>query len=238
MKKFLSFAAIAAVTVLSFTACEKNDDEKETATVTFEGSYYTALIDSAEYNGPLIYSAAEYKWTDAATSLSSECLKDDWSEWGYGFGWKNGIAISNYICNDSIASFFRQLSVPASNGSSNFAVVWDDNSKLTFADGKCHVVKSIKVSPTTYALRNVQANCGAGYEFKVILTGVQADSTRKSVEIYLANGTDVVTSWKNYDLSSLGAVNTISFSFDGTDKGDYGVNTPKYVAIDDIVVEL
>lgn len=238
MKKIMSLAAIAAVTVLSFTACEKNEDENNTATVTFEGSYFTALIDSAEYNGPLIYSGLEYKWTDETTSLSSECLKDDWSQWGMGYGWSNGIAISNYICNDSVASYDRQLSVPASNGSKNFAVVWDNDSKLTFADGKNHVVKSIMVSPTTYTLRNMQKSCGKDYEFKVILTGIQADSTKKSVEIYLANGTDVLSGWKSFDLNSLGAVSSISFSFDGSDKGKYGVNTPKYVAIDNIVVEL
>lgn len=237
MKKILSFAAIAAVTVLSFTACEKNDDEKQTATVTFEGSYYTALIDAPQYGGVLLYgdsaNLADYKWTDPTTQLHSELTKAWGGKYGYSEG---GIAISNYICTDSIASYDKQLAVPASNGSSNFAVVYD-NSTMSFADGKSHVVKSMKVSPTTYTLRNMQASCGKGYEFKVILTGVQADSTRKSVEIYLANGTDVVTSWKNYDLSSLGAVNTISFSFDGTDKGTY-LNTPKYVAIDDIVVEL
>lgn len=244
MKKFMSLAAIAAATLLSFTACEKDEDDK-TATVDFEGEYWTALIDNPQSYGPLIYSKDEYKWTDAATTLSSECTKADWTQWGLGYGWNNGIAISNYICNDSVASFDKQLSVPVSNGSKNFAVVWDDFSELAFSDGKNHVVKSMKVSPTTYSLRNVQKSCGEGYYFRVVITGVPMVESKvdvkdnaKSIAVDLAKGTNYMKDWETIDLSSLGAVNTLTFTFEGSDGNDWGLLTPKYVAIDDIVVEL
>lgn len=244
MKKFMSLVAIAAATMLSFTACEKDEEEK-TATVDFEGEYWTALIDNPQIYGPLIYSDKEYKWTDAKTSLSSECAKADWTQWGLGYGWQNGIAISNYICADQDAKSDKQLSVPVSNGSKNFAIVWDDFSELTFADGKNHVVKSMKVSPTTYTLRNEQNSCGEGYSFKVIVTGIpmstKADANvdnAKTVVIDLAKDKNLMENWETIDLSSLGAVNTLTFTFDGSDRNDWGVLTPKYVAIDDIEVEL
>lgn len=242
MKKFIFMAAALVMGSAMFTSCSKEDEVKENLVqVTFEGDYFTKLIDTPQFKGALLYSANEYKWTDAATSLSSSCRKDDWSVWGekYAgqFGWGNGIAISNYVDADETASSNKQLSVPASNGSSNFAIVWDDDSQLAFADNTAHVIKTMQVSPTTYCLNNVKKAAGEGYEFKVIATGTKADGTTSTLDIVLAKGSDVKTSWFTVDMSTLGAVKSVSFKFDGTDKSQYGgLSTPKYFALDNVVV--
>jgi len=44
----------------------------------------------------------------------------------------------------------------------------------------------------------------------------------------------VVDEWTMVDLTDLGIVQSIGFSFDGSDQGQFGLNTPAYVAIDDI----
>lgn len=44
---------------------------------------------------------------------------------------------------------------------------------------------------------------------------------------------EVLNTWKWIDLSSLGVVNRIRFSFDGTKKNDYGLTTPTYLCIND-----
>lgn len=241
-----------------FTSCEKDNEENEpvkneqkddsgsedvnpevrTYTVTFEGEYFTNLIDTVQYGGPLIYSATEYKWTDPSTSLSSTCEKADWTQWGMGYGWNNGIAISNYIDNSAQASYDKQLSVPVSNGSQNFAVVWDNNSVIAFADSTARVIKSMDVCLTTYTLRNIQQNWGEGYEFKVVATATLADGSEKTMDIQLASGDKAVDNWKNVSLEELGAVKSVSFSFDGSDQGTYGLSTPKYFAFDNVVVVL
>lgn len=242
MKKFLFMAVALVVASAVFTSCkdEEEDGPKE-LTVTFEGEYFTKLIDNPQYKGALIYSGDPYVWTDVVTGLTSSCQKEDWSQWGPQyegvFGWSNGVAISNYIDDDEAAGFQKQLSVPVSNGSSNFAIVWDNNSTLSFADGQAYEVKSMMVCPTTYSLRNVQKNCGEGYEFKVVATGEKADGSKSSVDIVLAKGTDVKTSWFTVDMSALGAVKNIVFIFDGTDMSSYGgLATPKYFALDNVVI--
>ncbi|TWU42088.1 DUF4465 domain-containing protein [Novipirellula artificiosorum] len=64
-----------------------------------------------------------------------------------------------------------------------------------------------------------------------------------TVEFYLAdyrfddNSLDyVVQDWVTVDVSSLGAATELRFSLTSSDNGDYGMNTPAYFAIDDVVV--
>ncbi|GEM_PF-3213122 len=208
-------------------------EEAADADITFEGDYYTKLIDNPQYNGALIYSADEYKWTDEATSLSSICDKADWTAWGYGYGWNYGCAISNYV-DATASSYDKQLSVPVSNGSQNFVVVWESGSYINFADGKAHVIKSMQVINTSYALANIKKACGDGYFFKVVATGYNGETKTGEIDINLAEGENVIENWTNIDLSSLGAVTKVVFTFDGSDQGAYGLQTPKYFAFDNI----
>ena len=228
MKKFVTLLLAA----FALTAAHA-----QIVTVDFEGDSWTALIDNPQYNGALIYSGDPYTWTDANTTLSSSCVKADWSAWGYGYGWDHGIAISNYV--DATAdSYDKQLSVPVSNGSQNFAIAWDNASELAFSDGKAHTVQSIDICNTSYALANIKKNLGTGYFFKVTATGTDAAGNTKDVDIMLAENETAVDNWKTIDLSSLGAVTKIVFTFDGSDKSSYGVSTPKYFALDNVKVDM
>ncbi|WP_276484032.1 DUF4465 domain-containing protein [Paraflavitalea pollutisoli] len=64
------------------------------------------------------------------------------------------------------------------------------------------------------------------------------------VSIYLArysSGTAIagpLTTWTNFNLSALGTVTRVEFNIDGNDSGDYGLNTPAYVCMDNVVVTL
>lgn len=236
MKKFLFLAVALVMGASVFTSCEDKEDMVMYKTLTFESRYFESFIDDPQYNGPLIYSNEQYAWTDDATKLSSYCDKADWSAWGYGYGWNNGIAVSDYVDDDPEARYDKQLSVPESNGSKNFAVVWEDNSELKFADGMARMIKSMQVSPTTYCLNNVQKNCGPGYEFKVVAVGTKADGSKSMLDIVLAKGREVKTSWFEVDMSSLGEVKSVKFTFDGTDRSEFGILTPKYFALDNVVV--
>ena len=71
MKKFYFYACLLSVGMM-FTACESDDSDFNpeiesvvTKTVTFEGDYWTALVDNPQYGGNLIYSPDEYKWVDS-----------------------------------------------------------------------------------------------------------------------------------------------------------------------------
>ena len=245
MKKYLLAFAVLAMGTACFTSCNDDDDNSEKiAVLTFEGDKFSALIDNPQYGGALLYSADVYKWDDADnTNLSGECVK---SAWGGGtYGWNNGPAISNYVetsITDNYNAYKQQLAVSKTNGSSNFAVIYGDGSTISFSDGQARVIKSMQVINTLYAIGNsnvwgsIKASQGERYKFYVKVTA----NNGASKEIVLAENTTAIEDWTTVDLSSLGAVKSLTFTFGGTDTSTYSgvtyLNTPAYVAIDNIVV--
>ncbi|MCF0198179.1 MAG: DUF4465 domain-containing protein [Bacteroidaceae bacterium] len=207
-------------------ACDE-ETEDLAKVVTFEGDYWNHLVDEPQYGGPLLYSGNPYTWTDAPTQLTSS-LTDAYGDMMY---WGGGIAISNYVNPSDTVDYRCQLSVPVGNGSTNFAVA-NDCCSMSFADGNAYVLRTVDVCPTTYCINNMKQNLADGYFFKVILT---ADNGNRK-EIALATDNEMQTTWKRVDLSELGAVKQLTITFDGSDCGDWGLNTPKYVAFDNIVV--
>ncbi len=235
MKKIL-YLAVALCVGFAMASC--NNDDDKTATLDFEGQQWTALIDTAQYGGDLLYGSGKdtYAWSDAKTGISGGLTRAYGGKHGYSEG---GVAISNYIDADiqNHATYFYQLAIPQSNGSKNFAVVYCD-ATLTLATP--HVVRSMDVSPTTYQLGSTKF--GDGYAASLAESGnltitITADN-EKTLEIDLARDGSILETWKTFDLSSLGEVKSLTFTMDGSDKSSYGVKHPKYFAIDNVVVEL
>jgi hypothetical protein len=79
--------------------------------------------------------------------------------------------------------------------------------------------------------------------FQVSVLGYDAaDVFTDRVDVYLADfrfaddSQDyILDEWTFFDLTGLGSVKRIEFTFSGSDVGDFGLNTPKYVALDDLV---
>ena len=195
MKKTSFFACLLSVSMM-YTSCASDDSDfdpttvdEETQTVTFEGSYFDALID----------------------------------------------ALANYAF----------LAVPFSNGSKNFVVVFD-NSSLMFADKQARVIKSMDVIGTTYALAVCKNGDGNDYAkaltqkgdfYDVIVTGFKAGEKTGDVTISIAKDGGFLTDWFKADMTPLGAVDSLAFSMDGSDKSNWGIKTPKYFAFDNVVIK-
>ncbi len=172
-------------------------------------------------------------------------------------GYSNG---GFYISNKNdmqTAGWTNQYSVyntSGANGSKNFAVVHystyasADGSNSSFElDKTPSRIKSVKVNNSTYAYLSLKNGDGFaqpmsdGGWFKVIFTGALNGKTTSSVEFFLADYRDgkefICSNWTEVDLTALGVVDQVKITFDGSDKGDYGLNTPTYVCIDDIEIE-
>ena len=74
--------------------------------------------------------------------------------------------------------------------------------------------------------------------FKCIVTGTKKDGTTVTYDIMLAENGDYVKTWTATKGLSNTFVNIVKmeFSFDGTRKGEYGLNTPAYMCLDKIVL--
>ena len=243
--------AVRMMRVLTF----EDDDYKGS-----QAGYWTSLIDSKEYGGPLLYgdindwmAEVEYEWTDTGnTMLTSGTMVD------YGFSYMyGGCAVSNYTLADvSQGSFMTQLSVPAPaggrgghNGSSNFAVFFDGSGimgmsvSLSFADGKARVIDHLYATATAYTLNSMMYGDGFSKPlgddgwFAVTATGYDADDEETGEEtLYLCKDGKIAEGWNRWDLSSLGEVVRVGFRCSGSDTGAYGLNTPAYFAFDDVAV--
>jgi len=239
--KFAAFLMFLGVGML-MTSCSE-DEEENTATITFEGSKWNALIDTPQYGGELLYgtNASSYRWTESFTSLTGGMSNSWGGQYGYSEG---GSAISNYVDTalTEHANYMYQLAVPVSNGSNNFAVVYAP-ATLCFKDSLARQIKSIDICPTTYLLGMELYGDGYGYTSALTnagsyLTLVITADNGTTMNVDLARDGNILQGWKQIDLSGLGEVKSIHFSMVGSDTGDYGLNTPAYFAFDNVVVAL
>ena len=205
---------------------------------------------------------ATYNWSDINNTGLSHTFPYNWG--GYSFS-GGGMVISNITTtleaieqdNDIYNHQLSILNETGANGSSNFAIVYNDSqvnpevkSTLTFADGNAHTIKSMYVcipAITLYCILNGN-DFSQAYDdddfLKLVATGTKADGSESSVEILLAEGDKYDTwaiDWTKWDLSSLGEVVSVSFHMEEAQIDDYGYaqyyKSPLYFAFDDVEVQ-
>jgi len=132
--------------------------------------------------------------------------------------------------------------------------------EISFGDDVDRVIDHMYVCNTNYTLNQLYngVKSEAGNSFggnwegltesawlKIVAQGfddVEADAYAEpisEVEFYLVQGENVVTDWKKWDLSGLGAVKKVRFNFLYSEEmgGTYGFTIPGYFAYDDIAVQ-
>ncbi len=237
MKKFRFLYFLLAVgTVLSFASCSDDndgDDNEILSVIDFENVTIpdTGFVNNLEYQEKGIRFSNNY-------TVSS-----------YGAYWE-GFSYSR-LTDRTTPGLINQYSVYASGGadqSQTFALAYDSYDSPTnfqFISDQSYKVKSVMVNNSTYAALSVKEGDSnakqfeEGDWFKVIFTGYNvAGEVGKTVEFYLADYRDgktyICNAWTKVDLQSLGSVNKVTITFDSSDKGEYGVNTPKYVCLDNL----
>ena len=80
-----------------------------------------------------------------------------------------------------------------------------------------------------------------GDHLQLTAVGVAADGSEKSTSINLAEFTggelNVLNDWTFFDLSTLGEVESVYFTMNSTDTGDWGMNTAAYFCMDKFQVK-
>lgn len=166
----------------------------------------------------------------------------------YGYGSWEGFAVSSLVDVET-PGYENQFSTIAGAGagsSKQFAVAYDRAELiLPVTAGSYQTVQRIMLTNTTYAYLDMKE--GSAYSkkfaegdwFKVIITAYLQDAEVGTKEFYLADFRDgksmIVKNWTVLSLKDLGEVDKLVFTFDSSDVGDYGINTPKYVCVDDLV---
>ena len=170
-----------------------------------------------------------------------------WNYW-YGYSLSNETATSYTALTDQWHSAVGE----GHNGSSNFCISFPEGQFIEItnsADGDN--LKGAYVSNNAYAYNGMAVGDGfatafsQGSWFKLTAVGFDADDEETArVDFYLAdyrseNALDhyILDTWQWMDLRPLGKVAKVRFLIDGSDKGQYGLNTAAYFALDDFNCE-
>lgn len=234
MKK-INLLIILALTGLFFTSCE------ETNYVTTVATFEDVTLTDSVWNG----SDASGKFVSKSITFNNSYTVTQW-----GASW-SGFACSSK--KDKVTTGWNnQYSAITGVGASNskqYAVAFDSASVVCPADKLygAYYAKSLMVTNSTYAYFDMTNGSGfskkfaAGDWFKVVITGYLNNKVVGKKEFYLADFREgksvLVKNWEKVDISSLGEVDRLSFTFGSSDTGSFGINTPKYVCIDDLELQ-
>jgi len=166
--------------------------------------------------------------------------------------WKNGFAYSN-VTDSSTSGATNKYSAKAASGYNSENYLVSQNNSIIKLTGSAanNVVSGTYITNTTYAANSMRDGDGFAKKFGGV-TGDDSDwffitikgytggnLTTDSVNFYLAdyrftNNTQdyIVKDWRWVDLTSLGNIDSVSFTLSSSDVGAYGINTPAFFAID------
>lgn len=257
-KKLSVFAALVCGFALTLTSCDEKDnpvDGVTTATISFENQQLNAdgfWIGEAKGNS---YSY-EDDWGGKTTTFTDNAYEEATvkfpvtyslyeSAYGTSDFW-SGIAISNrtettFSALTLTPDQYNNITGKAHSGK-NFAVITTYGETIDLGEGV--VIKKLFYTNSAYTVSSIlNGDNYSGAPFtaadwlKCTLNVTKADGTTADVDIDLAKDGTYVADWQLLDLSSLGKITKIGFTFTGSRSNDYGVLTPAYICIDDVTVE-
>ncbi len=199
------------------------------------GSAYTATFDTE-------YSA----FYDGANGTGTFQF-DTWSPWAY-----------SQVTDNTTPGLGNQYSAKAGSGfsgSANYGISFGAGAALSFSIAQDFTGRGLYATNTTYAYFSMLNGDGFAKKFggasgddpdEFILTitgwiGGTSGTQTGSVDFHLAdfrfanNALDyIIDDWNFIDLTAIGTVDTLTFDYTSTDTGMFGINTPTYVALDNI----
>jgi len=238
MKKRVFVMLAASAAMLAMVSCEK----KETRDVI---DFEEIVLDVTGYwNG----SDGSGGFTSGNAAFVNS-YNPEWLSW-------SGFACSNHtdVTTPGFENMYSSIAGSGADGSEKYAVYnYFSGSPDTLWFSIPEKVTRISVSNSTYAYlamlngnqfaRKFGGETGSDPDwFKLILTAInESGEPFASAEIFLAdfrfdnNSLDYISNvWTDIDLSQLGYVKGLVFEIASSDTGQWGINTPAYLCIDNI----
>lgn len=247
MKKLNAFLFVV-ITALFFVSCEKNDDKK-TIVVDFEDVQLTdSIYNGSDLTGTKTVESTDwgnitnyYKNIQSGVIQLLNIYTADYYSWkGFAVSAKKDVKTNGY------ENQYSTIAGSGAAGSKQFGLVFEKGTIRFPIPGTNHV-KSLMLANTTWAYKAMTEGSGmarkfvAGDYFKVILEGYKGEVSSVKKEVYLADFRDgksvVVKDWLTVDLTAFDDIDSLVFTFDSTDKNNFGILTPTYVCVDNIVLE-
>lgn len=232
---------VSAVYRLKVISADGQTAEASTA-VEVTGAMVAATFDDnyVEANSHIIPATSEERFYSGSFAFNAGGMP------AYNFWYGYALTSETSPQFSTLDDQFRS-SVGGAYSGTNFAVSYPQGLTIDVTNNpEGEVIPGFYVTNSAYAYSSMTngdgfaKKFGEGDWFKLTATGKCADGSSKTVDFYLADMRDsaeaeryIVDTWEWMDLRSLGKVTSVSFTFDSSDKGTYGVNTPTYFCLDD-----
>ena len=246
--KFFAFAALVCGFAMSFTSCTNDDNPVgglQVYTISFENQTlnkdgFWCGDETGEKVDNFGAEAYECTYTENGASFVAT-YTPSWASW-------SGFAISSRTETSFAAATmtpdqFNNITGKAHSGN-NFCVVYPYFETIVVNDGKPAFVNGFWFTNEAWAVDAIVNGDGmtpGSFDktdwFKCTVTGKKQSGGTVTVDIDLAKDGDYVKEWKYCDLSSMGKVVELSFSFTSSRANDWGPTTPMYMCIDDLEIE-
>ncbi len=244
--KFFAFAALVCGFAMSFTSCTNEDNPVgglQVYTISFENQTlnkdgFWCGDETGEKVDNFGAEAYECTYTENGASFVAT-YTPSWASW-------SGFAISSRTetgFKDITPDQFNNITGKAHSGN-NFCVVYPYFETIVVNDGKPAFVNGFWFTNEAWAVDAIVNGDGmtpGSFDktdwFKCTVTGKKQSGGTVTVDIDLAKDGDYVKEWKYCDLSSMGKVVELSFSFTSSRTNDWGPTTPMYMCIDDLEIE-
>lgn len=168
------------------------------------------------------------------------------------FGYWGGFALTKQFDADSANGLYENqfavYNTKAAHGDGALLYYYDSyNEPCDIILKGDHTLVSVRLNLTTYtyaSITNEDINTFArvftdGDYLKAVFTSYNGDKEVGKVECYVVDYRDgkrlMATRWDIFDLSSLGKdYDRVSLKIETTDTGEWGANTPLYIALDEL----
>lgn len=251
---------VLLTTICTFYGCSNEDDTSRTYILNLP-NYNTHTLDLGDTANPAESWADDWGnaysltlLTDNSKIFEFDCISTSWGFSSDSFAFTN---CTVETCENFSAQDYR--AVPKRGITNNtYVIVGSSGYKIgtnrdkepsirfkddeNFAKSKDYQVKGIFVTNSAIAYESMKVGSsffsntdkfGAQDSFK--LTIYNMDKT-KSVDFYLAEGSNIITDWKWVDLTSLGRTKGLKFKLETTKKNESGAMTPTYFCLDGITL--
>jgi len=220
------------------------------ASLTYAGSLHALVVNFADltleansfYNGGPVTNSNG--WSSNGVGFSNS----------FGGSW-SGFAYSNTTDTTTPGYLNQYSAIPGTDGSGQaggiYSVAYQYTVPRVDLPVGYSVPQTIQLTNTTYAYLSIRDGDAYNTAFEegdwfnvTVKSYSDADVLLGSVVFYLADYRStvqaehyIVDSWTSVDLTSLGSnVDYLEFEFASSDVGDYGINTPTYVALDNLQI--
>ena len=245
---------LMAAFILALTSCDKSNDDNTLVEV---------LLNQTQlaYDSVGVWTGA----MDPTAQVVSQGIQFShsavpaWNSWT-GFVASRNRDTTDYSAQNWLEHQFAAITGGGKSGTGTpyFVAYWNSSEVVnSLADASCSFCKtdsaeftpvSMLVSNTTYTYyamlngTNWSKKFAKGDWLKLSAYGIAADGQITGpVETYLADyRTDtpsILKGWTYVNLEALGKVKGVFFAIDSSDKGEWGINTPTYFAVDRIIID-